>query len=176
MITAKQRASQFQKVFMSKLGAMSQSPQPTAKVLFSVPNEDGSAEVETLWAFDLGGDHYKLDNSPFYAYSVSWQDIVYAPFDKDEERPKFQRVASKSGNRTVRVKFESPVEQGNESDRVLQGLASLGCSYEGANKTYISINIPPEVELEAVRKYLIECEATWEHADPAYGELFPEKA
>jgi len=26
---------------------------PTAKVLFRVPEEDGSANVETLWAFDL---------------------------------------------------------------------------------------------------------------------------
>src|SRR5712691_885051 len=143
------------------LGAMAQPSQPTVKVLFRVPNEDGSAEVETLWAFDLGNDQYKLDNSPFYAYSVSWQDIVYAPFDKDEERPTFQRVVSKSGNRTIRIVFDSAVEKGNESDRVLQGLVALGCSYEGANKKYISLNIPLEVELEAVRKYLIERNATW---------------
>jgi hypothetical protein len=51
---------------------MSDFNQPTAKVLFRVPNNDGSAEVETLWAFDLGNDQYKLGNSPFYAYSVSW--------------------------------------------------------------------------------------------------------
>jgi hypothetical protein len=158
------------------LGVVTQPPQPTAKVLFRVPNEDGSAEVETLWAFDLGNDQYKLDNSPFYAYSVSWQDIVYAPFDKDEERATFQRVVSKSGNRTIRIVFDSPVEKGNESDRVLQGLVSLGCSYEGASKKYISLNIPPEVELEAVRKYLIERDATWEHGDPTYTELFPHGA
>jgi hypothetical protein len=155
---------------------MTQSSQPTAKVLFRVPNDDGSAEVETLWAFDLGNDQYKLDNSPFYAYSVSWQDVVYAPFDKDEERHTFQRVVSKSGNRTIRIVFEPPVENGNESDRVLQGLVSLGCSYEGANKKYISVNIPPKVELEAVRKYLINCNATWEHGDPTYAELFPDGA
>jgi hypothetical protein len=158
------------------LDAMTQAPQPTAKVLFRVPNEDGSAEVETLWAFDLGNDQYKLDNSPFYAYSVSWQDIVYAPFDKDEERPTFRRVVSKSGNRTVRIIFESPVETGNESDRMLQGLVSLGCTYEGARNKYISVNIPQKVALEAVRKYLIEHEATWEHADPTYAELFPDGA
>jgi hypothetical protein len=155
---------------------MTPPSQPTAKVLFRVPNEDGSAEVETLWAFDLGNDQYKLDNSPFYAYSVSWQDIVYAPFSKDEKRPTFQRVVSKSGNRTIRIIFESPLDNGNESDRVLQGLVSLGCSYEGANKKYISVNIPPGVDLEAVRKYLIERDATWEHGDPSYAELFPNGA
>ena len=75
----------------------------TAKVLFRVEEEDGSENVETLWAFDLGEDRYRLDNSPFYAYSVSPGDTVNAPVDPDEGRPTFSRVLEKSGNRTVRV-------------------------------------------------------------------------
>jgi hypothetical protein len=59
-------------------------------------NKEGSAEVETLWAFNLGKDNYKLANSPFYAYSVSWEDIIIAPFNENEGFPTFQRVASKS--------------------------------------------------------------------------------
>jgi len=149
---------------------------PNAKVLFRVPEDDGSAQAETLWATSLGGDQYKLDNSPFYAYSVSWEDIVYAPYDPSEERPRFQRVVKKSGNRTVRVMFDPPVESGNPSDQMLQGLVALGCSYEGANRGYMSINIPPEVELQHVREYLIAKEAKWEHADPSYSELFPNDA
>jgi len=150
---------------------MSEQNKATAKVLFQVPNGDGSAEVETLWAFDLGNDQYKIDNSPFYAYSVSAEDVVYAPFNNDEGFPTFQRIVSKSGNRTVRVIF---VEPGNESDVVLQGLVGLGCSYEGANEKYMSINIPRSVDLDAVRTYLIQRNATWEHADPTYAELFPQ--
>jgi len=50
---------------------MTDTPNPKAKVLFRVPNDDGTAEVEALWATHLGGDNYKLDNSPFYAYGVS---------------------------------------------------------------------------------------------------------
>ena len=155
---------------------MTEHTAPTAKVLFRVPNDDGSAEVETLWAVDLGNDQYQLDNSPFYAYSVSWQDIVYAPYSPEEQFPAFQHIVIKSGNRTVRVIFNPPAEKGNESDEVLQGLVNLGCSYEGANKSYISINIPPNVELNVVREYLIERDAQWEHADPSYVELFPENA
>lgn len=153
---------------------MTKHAEPTAKILFRVPNEDGSAEVETLWAVDLGNNQYRLDNSPFYAYSVSWQDIVYAPFSPEEQFPTFQCVVAKSGNRTVRVIFNPPIEQGNSSEVVLQGLVHLGCSYEGLNKSYISINIPPNVELNNVREYLIEHDAQWEHADPCYTELFPE--
>ena len=152
---------------------MSNAPAPDAKVLFRVNQDDGSVQFETLWATSLGNDEYKLDNSPFYAYSVSWEDIVYAPYDSAEERPTFQRVLKKSGNRTVRVIFDPPVKDGNMSDIVLQGLVALGCSYEGANHAYMSINIPPEVEMHDVCEYLVAEKARWECADPSYSEVFP---
>ena len=152
---------------------MSDDAAPNAKVLFVVPEEDGSAHVETLWATALGNDEYKLDNSPFYAYSVSWEDVVYAPVDPDDGRPTFVRVLRKSGNRTIRIIFDPPVSEGNPSAVVLEGLVALGCTYEGANPGYMSINIPPSTELASVRKYLTDREARWEHADPTYDELFP---
>jgi len=155
---------------------MPNSLRPNAKVLFRVIDEEGGTDVETLWATHLGADDYKLDNSPFYAYGVSWEDVVSAPFNPEEGFPTFDRVLSKSGNRTVRVIFETPTETGNESDRVLQGLVALGCSYEGANRKYVSVNVPSHVELNVVRIYLIEQKATWEHADPTYAALFPEDA
>ncbi len=154
---------------------MDRDEEPTAKVLFRVASDDGSVDVETLWAFDLGEGKYKLDNSPFYAYSVSWQDIVYAPFDKDEECPTFASVVSKSGNRTIRMKFESPIEPGNESDQVLQGLISSGCSYEGAKSMNVAINIPLEIDLMTIRDFLVEWSAIWEHADPTYETLYPDQ-
>jgi hypothetical protein len=144
---------------------------PMAKVLFRVAEEDGSANVETLWATALGGDEYQLDNSPFYAYSVSWQDVVHAPLDVTEGFPTFQRVLRKSGNRTVRVILEEPANSGNKADEVLQGLVALGCDYEGANRVYISVNIPASVELDRIRSYLVELGVQWEHADPTYDEL-----
>ena len=82
---------------------MTQRSLPDSKVLFRVPEDDGSAEVETLWATSLGNDEYKLDNSSFYAYSLSWGDIVYAPFNVDEGFPTFLRVVKKSGHRTIRI-------------------------------------------------------------------------
>lgn len=155
---------------------MTQADHPTAKVIFRVPDGEDSANVERLWAFDLGNDHYKLDNSPFFAYSVSSDDIVYAPFDRHEGFPTFQRVVSKSGNRTIRLILDPAVEGGNESDVLLQDLIHFGCSYEGMNRRYLSITIPQGVDLSAIRTYLIQRNATWEHADPSYEELFPEHA
>ena len=154
---------------------MSEDSEPTAKVLFRVPYDDGTADVETLWAFDLGSDQYKLDNLPYFAYGVSWNDIVYAPYDEDEGFPTFQKVAEKSGNRTIRISFDAPVEEGNESALLLDDLVSLGCEYEGLNKRYIVVNIPPPVDLFSVAQNLVDSNVEWEYADPTYEELFPEE-
>jgi len=145
-----------------------------SKVLFRVQEPDGSANVETLWATPLGQDLHQLDNSPFYAYSVSWKDIVYAPFDPEEQFPTFQRVFRKSGHKTIRIIFEESVTEGSGSKRLLQELVSLGCSYEGATETYICLDIPPDVELEKVRQFLIQHSLQFEHADPTYKELWGE--
>lgn len=141
-----------------------------AKILFRVPEEDGSANVETLWAQPLGEDKYRLDNSPFYAYSVSRNDIILAPYDEAEGFPTFERVVEKSGHRTVRIVFG---ENTFEDSPHLQALKGLGCSFEGATKTYFAIDIPPEVSLEMVREYLVDADLQWEHADPSYSELYP---
>jgi hypothetical protein len=143
---------------------------PTAKVFFRVPNEDGTAEVESLWAQDLGNDRFRLDNCPFFAYGVSLHDIVLAPPDS-EGLPTFESVLSKSGNRTIRIIFDEPAEDGSSSKAILDHLVSLGCGYEGANRRYIAVNIPSSVELSTVRNYLAEQHAEWEHADPTYDEV-----
>jgi hypothetical protein len=149
---------------------------PTAKVLFRVEEEDGSANVETLWAFDLGEDRYRLDNSPFFAYSVSVGDVVYAPVDPDEGLPTYSQVLEKSGNRTVRVILDPPLASGNSSDDLMQELLGLGCTYEGVNPTYLCIVIPPDAEFATVCNRLTSHEVQWEHADPAYDELYPDEA
>ncbi len=151
-------------------------PVPDSKVLFRVPREDGAVDVETLWATSVGKDQYQLNNSPFYCYGVSWFDIVLAPFDEEEGFPTFQKVVTKSGHRTIRVVFDPPIEDGNTSDQLLKGLLSLGCTYEGANRAYVAIDVPPGVDLQNVRLYLMDSDATWEHADPTYDALFPEEA
>jgi Domain of unknown function (DUF4265) len=149
---------------------------PDAKVLFRIIEADGSANVETLWATKVGQDEYQLDNSPFYAYSVSWRDVVCAPFDSTEGFPTFQRRVRKSGNRTVRVILEGLMQSGVEPNGVLQGLVALGCSYEGANEAYFAVNIPSTVELSDIAAFLVERAVQWEHADPSYRELYGDDA
>jgi hypothetical protein len=127
--------------------------------------QDG--EVETLWAESVGANRFRIDNSPFYAYSVSWLDVV----ETDSEAqgfPVFRRVVSKSGHRTVRVIVDG-AEQLQQLDALV---AAFGCSYEGAYSRLISVDVPPESDLMAVRQALIKSGLEWEHADPTYAELF----
>lgn len=130
-------------------------------------------DVETLWAFPLGGNLYRLDSSPFFAYRVSWLDIVEAEPD-DEGVLSFVRVVEKSGNRTVRVITEGYETTSKEAKPFLEGIIDLGCSYEGFQPRLLSITVPAEIELKAVANYLIKSNHNWEYADPTYDDLFPE--
>lgn len=137
------------------------SDDPSAQIVLRGP--DG--EVETLWAFDLGGDHYRLDNTPWYAYGISWQDVVEARPDQDGQL-QLVKVVSKSGNRTVRIRAETPFE-----DSWLETIVSLGASYEGANRRYIGVNIPQDLSLDVITSFLIAEGVEWEYADPTYEEV-----
>ncbi len=152
------------------------NPDGFAKILFRVPADDGTDDVETLWAKPLGDDLYELANSPFYAYGVSWKDTVFAPFDPAEELPCVERVDAKSGHRTVRVIFEERARKKGRADRVLQALVKLGCTYEGADPSFFSVDLPPGVDLDTVCELLVENDTEWEYADPTYDSLFPDEA
>ncbi len=132
-----------------------------------------SVNVETPWAKKLRDNLYELDNSLFYAYNVSWKDVIEA-LPGPDGMLEFKKVVEKSGHKTVRVIFDPPINQNEQSKSILDGMVEMGCSYEGANPTYIAVDIPPEVDLLKVREYLIKVNVQWEHADPSYDRLFPE--
>jgi hypothetical protein len=142
--------------------------------MVKVELRDQYHNVETLWATPVGKDRYQLENSPFFAYSVSWLDIIEAEPIAKGEVPAFVRVVEKSGNRTIRIIFKPPVDKSQESQAVLDKLVEMGCSYEGANPAFVAINIPPSVSLEAVCEYVKSTGREWEHGDPSYDELYPE--
>ena len=145
------------------------------KLEFGVEQEDGTLKVETPWAISLGNDLYQLDNIPFYAYGISLSDIVQARKESNDGFPVFVKVAKKSGNRTIRVIFDLPVEENNTSRETLHQLTVMGCTYEGANKSFVCINIPPEADLLEIRTFLDEHQLFWEQADPVEEDLYPDE-
>jgi hypothetical protein len=128
-------------------------------------------DVETLWATPVDANQYRLDNSPFFAYGVSWQDIIEARPCEDQFL-EYIRCVEKSGNRTVRVIFQDYRIDDQPGQEVLQRLRNLGCSYEGMQPTMISINVPARIDLAKVTDFLAEESGLqWEYADPTYDEM-----
>lgn len=143
------------------------------KIEFRVQNETGGFDVETMWAVPLGDDRYRLDNTPFYAYGVSWDDIIIAKAQKDGF-PVFESCAEKSGNSTVRIIFTEEEVQGLSAETMLAQLAEMGCSYEGADASYYAVNVPADTDLSEIAELLTHNEIMWEHADPSGEELSSE--
>ena len=125
---------------------------------------DTEGGVETLWAFDLGGGRYKLDSTPWYQYGVSYQDVVSAVFRN--ERLHFVQVLQKSGYRTLRVRSDTSVPKS-----LLDMLVAIGCKYEGANPSFIAIDVPANVQLHAATALLVQSGLEWEYADPTYEQI-----
>lgn len=124
-------------------------------------------EVETLWAFDLGDGRYKLDNTPWYVYGVSTGDVIEAKREEPTGFPVFRRVVQKSGYRTVRI-----VSDEDFTEEFFEEIKDLGCSFEGANRRYVAVDVPPAVDLDAVADFLTAKNIRWEHADPTWEELY----
>ncbi len=139
-------------------------------VKIGIRDDDG--DIETPWAVELGDDRYRLDNTPFFAYRLSWGDVVEALPEADGSLF-FTRVLEKSGHRTIRVLLAESVENA-AGQLVVAEIARLGCTYEGATSKLICIDIPPSVSLEVVAARLTELDLEWEYADSAYSDLFPD--
>jgi hypothetical protein len=133
---------------------------------------------ESLLAFPLGRDLYRLDNSPWFAYGVSAEDVVEARAQEPGGALVFVRVVEKSGNRTLRIHLSTPVHSEPEvfQHPTLSYLLRLGCAVEGSSPQYFSVNVPPSVDFDAVCYHLAGSTNQWEYADPSYAQLFPIEA
>ena len=133
------------------------------KVLIRTP----FGRFESMWATPLGGGKYRLENSPFQSYGLSYHDVVEAVPSKEEMMlPVVSRVHTKSGDRTIRAHVKEGLET-EKGKRVLAVINQLGSNYEGANKTILAINVPPSCDLEVLCRTLEEHGAEFEYVDPS---------
>lgn len=126
--------------------------------------------VETLWAERVGADRFRLQNSPFWAYGVSWLDVVQARPDATGMLA-MTDVVEKSGHRTLRVFLDAPPNESPRDAAILQGVNALGCTYEGMTSRYVAVDVPPGIELAGVAAYLTQNRAQWEHAGPTFEDI-----
>jgi hypothetical protein len=132
-------------------------------------------EFETMWATPVGPDRYRLENSPFYAYGFSWLDIVEARPEDQSGLPVVVRRVEKSGHRTLRLILLPGTKEAPEQQSVLEELNRFGCTYEGYNPRYFSIDIPPGIAIEPVVDYLTRNQYQWEYVDPTYDEVYGDR-
>lgn len=103
--------------------------------------------AETVWAERLSGEHFRLDNSPFYFFGLSYRDVVAATEDENGQL-RFRSVYEHGGHSTYRLMRRAGTE---ESFAVLwHPLETLGCTYEGGPGRLVSVDVPPEADIHVV--------------------------
>jgi uncharacterized protein DUF4265 len=75
---------------------------PQIKVVFKLA-AGNDPQAETMFADDLGGGTYRLDNVPDLAYGVSLGDVFTTYSVEDDNWPYFERVIRRSENWTYRL-------------------------------------------------------------------------
>ena len=108
------------------------------KVHVSLPNH-WMIGGESMWAESLGNDIYRLENVPFFSYSLNFKDEVQAIPDQDGIL-QIRRVVRRSGNRTIRIIFDKEISKENQ-ESYIKVIRDLDCSLERWDNTYLAINV-----------------------------------
>jgi hypothetical protein len=125
-------------------------------------DEDGypPAGSEGLWAIPLGGDMYRIDNTPWFAYDVAAHDVFQAELD-EEGRLWASRRLRPSGNCTIRViPFRDGPVAGSQL-AVLDAFVPLGAVGEGYGPglNIVALTISPNADLTEIKRTLQQGEA-----------------
>ena len=110
--------------------------------------------AEHLWATPVGISLYRLENSPFCAYNVSYQDVVVAREDGDGIL-RFERVENRGGHSTYRILLK-PSSKKSDFETYWRPIEQLGCSYESSSdpETRFSVDVPAPADIYKVYSLL----------------------
>lgn len=135
---------------------MTEDTDNLTKVCIDLPNH-WWLKGESFWAKALGNDLFEIQNVPFCAYGLNCGDIVRAIASAPNLKPEIKEVVTRSGNETLRVSFVIEKEQ---QGPCIEAIEARGAWVERANSKFIAINIPPSADIDDVRDYLDEQEAS----------------
>jgi hypothetical protein len=101
-----------------------------------------------MWARIVGEDRYRLDNSPFYAFGVSAEDVVSARLEGGFLT--FSDVVARGGHSTYRI-LRLPQASDGAFQSYWKQIERLGCTYEqGHPKELFAIDVPPQADIYPV--------------------------
>jgi hypothetical protein len=132
-----------------------EAPEGFVRLLVPLERDPGpeGPQFEWLWAEPLGNQRYRIESSPFFAYGLSYDDVVRAgePEGAAGENPRLEDVERKGGHRTLRIALDPSVDLDSpEIHDILEALLEMGCTYEGLPPKLASIDVPPELDMERV--------------------------
>lgn len=103
--------------------------------------------AETVWAEPLGAGRFRIDNSPFYFFGLSYRDIVAASEDEHGQL-QFQSVYEHGGHSTYRLMRTPGAEE--HFAAFWRPLEALGCTYEGGPGRLVTVDVPPPADIHDV--------------------------
>jgi hypothetical protein len=107
------------------------------------------AASESMWAEDIGGGTFRIDNIPFFATDLSLDDLVRA--QRVGEDLTLTDTVSRSGHSTIRMVFFDR----QQVAIVRAALHALGCKTELSHlPSLVAIDVPPDVAIQEVRDHL----------------------
>lgn len=118
------------------------------KILFKIKKNDGICEIESVWA-KVVPEGYKIDNIPFYAFGIAYDDVVEATLD-DDGMLNFSKLIIASGHSTIRLW----VAEEQSVKKIRDELREMGCSSELEIKRLIAVDVPPFASYTQIKKYL----------------------
>lgn len=111
--------------------------------------------TERLWAEPVGEGRFRLRNSPFFAFGVSNEDVVFGE-DRGGQLC-FAGVSIRGGHSTYRLKLGGQGRGTPTFQEYWTPLEKLGCSYEEG--PVLSVDVPPSADIYAVYGLLEAAEA-----------------
>ena len=122
-----------------------------------LPNTTRDGIVENMWAESVENG-FRLENSPFYAYGVSYQDIVSA--ELDDGILVFKGILTRGGHSTYRI-LTSDKAQDDLFDERWAPLQNLGCTYEHSSADGVnlySVDLAPGIDVHQAFQLMAEAE------------------
>lgn len=121
------------------------------KVIVVYKDLEDKISEESLWTEQIDNGYYRVDNIPFYAPNLAFNDMI--AIEEDEGVFYFSELVKRSGHSTVQIIFFKE----NEIEYVLSNLEKLGCAWEGMkNQAYYSLDIPPTINYVNIKQFLDE--------------------
>lgn len=137
-------------------------PDPV-KIRFVLDQEEDGwppAGSEGIWAVPLGGNLYRVDNTPWFVRGVAAEDTIEADVD-EHDRLEFVQVRERGGHNAVRVIPRVDGLLGGSLQLVLEQFAPHGVTGEGMSSpvSMVALDIGPDAPLPVVKALLVSGES-----------------